>query len=152
MATFVSEPFKANALRAAYRRADIEIHGVDQAVPSYEARLFLNNAEAGVTTEQSEAEGYLGSFFVFGKVECWGEEGHCDDPVERHPYDHRRNPTRYAKFTITVPEERLHRLLGQSSDDPKLSIVVVIPTLERYQDFQPSEVLRFDRLSIVTFA
>lgn len=152
MATFVSEPFKADALRAAYRRADIEIHGVDQAMPSYEARVFLNNPEADVMTEQTEADGYLGSFFMFGKVECWGEEGHCDDPVERRHFDRRRNPTRYAKFAITVPEGRLHRLLGQSPGDPTLSVVVVIPNVERYQAFQPSDVLRFDRLSVVTFA
>ena len=152
MATFVSGPFKADALRADYRRADVEVHGVDQAVPSYEARVFLNNPEAEATTEQTEAEGYLGSFFVFGKVECWGEEGHCDDPAERRRFDHRRNPTRFAKFALTVPPGRLQQVLGQSSGDPTLSVVVVMPEVERYRDFEPAEVLKFDRLSIVIFA
>jgi hypothetical protein len=151
MATFDSKPFARQPLATAYARADIEVHGVDQAVPSYEGRIFLNNAEADAETARDAAHGYLGSFFVFGKVECWGEEGHCDEP-DRREFDRRRNPTRYAKFRVKIPEGALARRLEDAGDEVTLSVVAVLPEREEYKRFDPVDVLRFERLSIVTYA
>ncbi|MGH2770764.1 MAG: hypothetical protein ACRDJF_09630 [Actinomycetota bacterium] len=150
MATFVSSPFPTGNLRGRARRADIEIHGVDQAVPSYEGRIFLNNPDADRNSALNETSGYLGSFFVFGKVECWGEAGHCDEP-QRRPYDRRRPPVMHAKVRITVPEGRLERLIGQASGDPTLSVVAVLPDRKDYQQFSEEDVLKFERLSIIVY-
>jgi hypothetical protein len=151
VATYVSDRFRLDALLGAYR-ADLEFHGVDQAVPSYEGRVFLDNPDATADTAKDETSGYLGSFFVFGKVECWGEEGHCDDPVARRKFDRRRNPTRFAKVRLTVPEGRLERVLGQGGDEHTISVVAVLPNRPDYADFDPAQVLTFQRLSIVAYA
>ncbi len=54
----------ADAARIA--RADIEVGGLEQAGPSFELRVFLNNAEAGADTEPAEDNGYAGSIHVYG--------------------------------------------------------------------------------------
>lgn len=151
MATFDSNPFPVGVLREGYRRADLEFHGVDQAVPSYEARVFLNNPGADAHTAKEEDSGYLGSFFVFGKVECWGEEGHCEEP-ERRKFDRRRNPTRWAKFRVTVPEGRLQRLIARGEgDEMTVNVVAVLPDREDYRQYDPADVVKFRRLSIITY-
>jgi hypothetical protein len=40
--------------------------GVDQAGPSFEARVFLNNPEADASTPLTPEAGYAGAFHVFG--------------------------------------------------------------------------------------
>ncbi len=150
MATFDSQPIPTAGLRMGYRRADVELHGVDQAVPSYEGRVFVGNAEADEATARNEENGYLGSFFVFGKLECWGEEGHCEPP-ERVAFDRRRDPTRWAKVRVRVPDGRLARVLEGAGDEAALSIVAVVPPHADYERVRPADVLRFERLSIVTY-
>ena len=149
MATFDSKPIEAAALRTRYRRADLEFHGVDQAVPSYEARIFVNNADATAETETTEENRYLASFFVFGKSECWGEEGHCDQPV-RKDFDRRRDPTRYAKIRVRTPEGVLARL-ADAGDELTINVVAVLPAHAGYERFDPTDALRFSRVSIVTY-
>ena len=148
MATFDSRPFSAQPLRAGYRRADLEFHGVDQAVPSYEARIFVDNPEADAGTPLSEDNRYLGSFFVFGKFECWGDEGHCEEPV-RTKFDRRRNPTRYAKIRVRTPEGRLAKVAAEA-DELTLNIVAVLPRHRDYESLDPADALRFSRASIIT--
>jgi hypothetical protein len=146
MATFDSDSFPAGPLITAYRRADVELHGVDQAVPSYEGRMFLNRPDADRTTPLSEDEGYIGSFFVFGKVECWGDdEEHCA-PATGRKFDARRPPPRYAKVRVRTPEGVVRRLAERAAGDLSLHIVAVAPEAEERPDM-----LRFDRLSIVTY-
>ena len=151
MATFDSKPFPAAPLRTGYRRADIELHGVDQAVPSYEAHIFLNNPRATENTKLTARNRYLGSFSIFGKLECWGEEGHCDEPAGGK-FDRRRSPTRYAKIRIRTPDGRLAELAGKGEDKLTLNIVVVLSQDGEYERFEADDVLRFSRLAIVTYA
>lgn len=51
-----------------FGRADIEFEGVDQAGPSFEARVFVNNPAADETTERTPESGYAGSFHVYGQA------------------------------------------------------------------------------------
>lgn len=151
MATFVSEQFDGAALLGDYSRVDVELHGVDQAVPSYEGRIFLNNPDADEDAARDESSGYLGSFFVFGKDDCWGEEGHCD-VREARKFDRRRDPTRFAKVRVTVPRERLTRLLQDGEDNQAtVSIVAVVPETPDREHPEPSEVLHFERVSFITY-
>jgi len=151
MATFDSEPFAATPLRTRFVRADIELHGVDQAVPSYEARIFLSNPDATAQTEPTPDNRYVGSFSVFGKLDCWGDEGHCDEPV-RGKFERRRAPTRYAKIRVRTPEGLLAGLARAAGDHLTLNIVVLLPEHPDYERFEPTDVLRFSRLAIVTYA
>jgi hypothetical protein len=48
------------------RRADLIFAGVDQAGPSYEARVFLNKPDADESTPRTPQMGYAGSFHVYG--------------------------------------------------------------------------------------
>jgi hypothetical protein len=48
------------------RRAEVIFAGVDQAGPSFEARVFLNNPDADESTPQTPEAGYAGSFHVYG--------------------------------------------------------------------------------------
>lgn len=151
MATFDSKPFPAASLRTGYRRADIELHGIDQAVPSYEGRIFLDNPKASDKTRLTASNRYLGSFSVFGKLDCWGEEGHCDEPAGGK-FDRRRSPTRYAKIRVRTPDGRLAELASKADDQVTLNIAVVLPQHPEYKRFEPAEILRFSRLAIVTYA
>lgn len=47
-------------------RAELVFGGIEQAGPSFEGRVFVNNPSADGATEKTPANGYVGSFHVFG--------------------------------------------------------------------------------------
>src|SRR4051794_7035606 len=47
---------------AGVERVELVFGGVEQAGPSFEGRVFLNNPDAAETTDR----GYVGSFYVYG--------------------------------------------------------------------------------------
>lgn len=148
MAAFASSGFAAAALRGGYRRADVELHRVDLAVPSYEGRIFVDRPEADRETPLDTEHGYLGSFFVFGKRDCWGEdEEHCAEPTTR-PFDHRRPPNRYAKIRVRIRDGALQELATRADGELTLHVVAAVTGDET----PAGDILRFDRLSIVTYA
>jgi hypothetical protein len=68
-----------------FERADIVFEGVDQAGPSFEARVFLNNTNARETTAPTTANGYAGAFHVYG----YGHAARAPDapaslPITKH--------------------------------------------------------------------
>jgi hypothetical protein len=141
---FVSEPFPSDALGHPWTRADVELLGVDLTVASYEGRVFVNNPSADASTERGEGSGYVGSFHVFGKEGCWGERGHCDPREERRALDRRRDPTVRAKIRLTADRDVLRRCVEQGGE---LTVTVVPAVPGDEQD----DVLRFERMSIVTY-
>jgi len=152
MPDFTSEPFIFTPTLGAARRVDVELHQVDQAVPSYEGRLFLDNQHADRETARTAEEGYLGSYFVFGKVECWGEdEGHCH-PRSNRKFDRRRPPGRHMKVRVTVPPQRVVALAqraARAGGQVTLSVVAVQTSGDAESR---SDVLRFGRLSLIAYA
>ena len=66
--TFVSSPIHLPSLSEIINagRAVIDVSGIDQAGPSFEGRIFVNNPDAGSETPMTEEEGYAGSFHVYG--------------------------------------------------------------------------------------
>ena len=91
MATFVPNPVTVTlqAPKTPFRRADLEIHGVDHSKASFEGRLFFNNTEATPATPTDDEHRYAGFFWVFGHGGCAGDEGHCEVPTSRRPFDYR---------------------------------------------------------------
>jgi hypothetical protein len=150
MADFVSEAFAAGPLRRPHRRADVELHGVDQTVPSYEGRIFVNNPEADETTKRSRDSGFLGSFHVFGKAGCWGEEGHCEEQPPRRKFDRRRGPTLRAKIRVTLDAEQLQQIASRE-EELTISVVAAVPSRDDYRQLAGEGVLRFKRLSLITY-
>lgn len=69
------------------RRFDLILRGVRHIGCSYEGRVFFNNDDANEKTKRTLKNGYAGSFFVFGKGDCYGASGHCDPRTDRLPYD-----------------------------------------------------------------
>lgn len=47
-------------------KVEIKAHGVDQAGPSFEVRVFLDNPNADIDTPLEGHYGYAGSFHVYG--------------------------------------------------------------------------------------
>jgi hypothetical protein len=65
---FVSRPIRLDLGPRGrnFERADIEISGIEQAGPSFEGRVFLNNPDASLETAPTPENGYAGSFHVYG--------------------------------------------------------------------------------------
>ncbi len=64
-----------NELPSQFSRADLEFIGVDHSGASYEARVFVNNPSADIGTQTNEANGYAGSYYIFGHGGCFGDIG-----------------------------------------------------------------------------
>jgi hypothetical protein len=128
------------------------LHGVDLAVPSYEGRIFLDNPGADASTPLTDDERYVGSFHVFGKVDCWGEDDEHCAPATRRGFDRRRPPNRLAKVRLRTREGLLRGLLERLGDEATLNVVAVLPPHPDYRERTPEDALRFERIAIVTYA
>src|SRR5690349_15743431 len=108
-----------------FRRADLEFHGLDHSRASFTARLFFNQPDAEVSTPTDDAHGYAGSFTIFGHGGCAGDEGHCEVPTERRPFDLRPAHQLTPATKRVVVTSALRRAL-QGSDALELTIVPVL--------------------------
>ena len=134
---------------ATYHRADLVFDGVDHSGHSYALRIFFNNPGATETTDTSAENGYAGSVYVFGHGGCFGDQGHCEVPVDRGPFDlrppHQLTP---AKMWLEVTDAV--RQVAQRQEGLVITVVPVVPVV-------PGEAageapLPFQRISLVTYA
>jgi hypothetical protein len=138
---FVHDP------KAPFKRADLELIGVDQRVASFSAHVYLNNPrvseDAGI-----EGRGYAGSFAFFGHGEdCWGDAGHCDIPAPVSAFDKRAESTSQpANVTVDVTEAL--RELGDK-EETKVTILAWPATTGR--EASGEDPLHFDQLMLVTY-
>ncbi len=65
MASYTAPPILVTAPRRD-GRAEFIFGGIEQAGPSFEGRVFLNNPEADERTSLTPDSGYAGSFHVYG--------------------------------------------------------------------------------------
>jgi hypothetical protein len=146
MQPFVSKPIGLTSadIGASYNRADLIFDGVDHSGASFALRVFFNNPAATAETGRSAENGYVGSVYVFGHGGCFGDEGHCDVPTERRPFDvrppHQLTP---AKMWIQVTDAL--RQLAQHED--RLTITVVHMAMAQADGPMP-----FEKVSLVTYA
>ena len=148
---FVSKPieFRPSALENTFARADLQLHGLDHSGASYEGRIFLNNAEADVSTPRMEKYGYAGSFHVFGHGTCYGDVGHCEVHGERRSRDLRpSHPLTRAFKRIPITNALRHAIAG-SETPVTVTIVPVIQGGDVGCDLV--DVLHFERLRLVTY-
>lgn len=134
-----------------HSRVDLEFHGVDHSGSSYGARVFLGNPEADEDTPFNEESGYVGSFFVFGHGGCFGDAGHCDVPGgPRGPYDRRLpHPLTRQKKTLVLPKTLVERLREDAVGEVT---VTVVPVASDSPVVAGDDLLKFDRLSLVTYS
>lgn len=148
MGPFVSAPIPNPAAEGEpeFTRADLVFYGVDHSGPSFEARIFLNTPDAGLSTPRDLELGYAGSFTIFGHAGCAGDAGHCDVPTgPADPFDARPpHPlTRQTKTVIIT--EALRRVA-----DPDLTITIV-PVRPGALDAELADSLEFDEFRLLTY-
>jgi hypothetical protein len=131
---------------ATYRRADLVFDGVDHSGRSYSLRVFFNNPAATVNTGLSAENGYAGSVYVFGHGGCFGDQGHCDVPMERQPFDlrppHQLTP---AKMWLEVTDA-----IGRVAQGEERLVITVVPVVAG--EAAADAPLPFQRVSLVTYA
>jgi hypothetical protein len=142
--TSKSLPF-AHDPRAPIVGAALELIGVDQRVPSFSSRVYLNNPRVD---EESGADtrGYAGSFSFFGHGEdCWGDHGHCEIPAAVSPFDKRAESTSQpANITVDITEA-----LTQVLDKEAIRVTILSWAAGGDESTDP---LSFDELMLVTYS
>lgn len=81
-----SIPLPTGGVRAG-QRADVVLDGLEQAGPSFEVRVFVNNPSATAATKPAAASGYAGSVYVYGEgapVAEIGTAAHPQTPMTRN--------------------------------------------------------------------
>lgn len=132
-----------------FYRADIEFHGVDHSGASFQARVFLNNPNANEETELTDTEGYAGAFNIFGHGGCFGDDqGHCDVPTERRPFDPRTGHALTPAIKIVIATEAVRKALALTTA-PTVTVVPVITSSTPRCDLE--DVLKFEYFRIVTY-
>jgi hypothetical protein len=117
MGTFSAPSVRVDAAEAK-GKIELVFRGVEQAGPSFEARVFLNNTEANENTAQTVDAGYAGSFHVYGygsplppaMAEAKSKRARGDEPIAPIEKDLEVNP------------ETFHRAIARSVD---LTVTVV---------------------------
>lgn len=138
--SFVYDP------KTPFKRADLELVGVDQRVPSFSAHVYLDNPRISEDAG-TDGRGYAGSFAFFGHGEdCWGDEGHCALPDAVSPFDKRAESTAQpANVTVEVTDA-LKRLVD------KTAVRVTILAWTAGEKAGDKEPLHFDELMLVTYS
>ena len=88
-------------------------------------RLFFNRPDAAADTDRHRAR-HAGSFHILGHGGCAGDEGHCEVPTERRPYD-RRTPHQLTPLSKrVVVTDALRRALTDRATEILLTAVAVL--------------------------
>src|ERR687887_1023553 len=132
-----------------FSRADLEFRGVDHSGPSYQARIFLDNAQADDSTPTEEATGFAGAFNVFGHGGGFGELGHCDvRDAPRNLYDRRLPHPLTPQFKTVVITDALRRVLRTSRAKTLTVTVVGVVYENAYSLVQVADPLKFESVSL----
>jgi len=154
MADFIANPITVTlaAPTAPFRRADIALHGVDHSKASFEGRLFFNNPDATVATPTDDEHRYAGSFWVFAHGGCAGDEGHCEVPAARRPFDFRPEHQLTEMSYQVIVTDKLRELTT-----PGDSFTVTVVPFVRPELAEPlpaklvTDVLQVQRVDLLTY-
>jgi hypothetical protein len=86
---YTSGAIKLQGIVPGFARANLLFECVDHSEASFEARIFVNNPDAGPSTLMNLDSGYAGRFHIFGHGGCFGDVGHCEIRGPRRSYDPR---------------------------------------------------------------
>jgi tyrosinase len=142
---FVSAALELPDPEGAFARADLVFYGVDHSGSSYEARVFLDNADATVQTGRDDAS-YAGAYHVFGHGGCFGDEGHCDVPSgPTDPFDLRPPHQLLPQVKIVVVTDAVRNLLAAGKTEVVVTVVAETP------GDRPNDVLDFSTIRLLTY-
>jgi hypothetical protein len=131
-----------------FTRADLEFIGVEHSGASYEARVFINNPDAGGDTPPVEANGYAGSFSIFGHGGCFGDVGHCDIHKEQDPFDPRPSHPLLPIKKVVIATNAIKSAVTRKAD---ISVTVVPVVMGWTEKSDTDDVLKFDHINLVTY-
>ena len=137
-----------HGLRPSFRRADLEIYGIDTFCPSYVGRIFLNDPVVDESNCSEERETYAGLFAVFGHAQCVGDQGHCDVPTSRRRFDDRPSHPLTPAFRRVVITDALRRAMDSSEE---ITITIIASASIDEADLEQESFLNLGGLQIVTF-
>ena len=147
MQRWSSKPLSfAHDPKAPFKRADLELIGVDQRVPSFSADVYLNHTRLKEDTGR-KGKGYAASFAFFGHGEdCWGGDGHCEIPAAVSAFDKRpESAAQPANVTIEITEA-----LRAVADKETVRVTILAwPSDPKASTEAP---LQFDELMLVTYS
>lgn len=144
------ERFRSKALELpdpehGFDRVDLAFYDVDHSSATYEARIFIGAPRGLARDVGADHPAYAGSFFVFGHDRCYGEEGHCEVPEGRDPFDLRLPHHLEPEAEIVTVTDAVRRLAeGGKRKAP-------VDVLARGPDGAPVKALAFDRLRLLTY-
>jgi hypothetical protein len=136
-----------------FDHADLQFHNVDHSGHSYEVRVYLNNKDATPETGRDEAQGYAGSFHIFGHGGCYGEEGHCD-PHQRGTYafDYRLPHPLLPIMKSLEVTDTLKRLRDEGAEEVSVTLVPVrYDSAAAYVPDDVDDELKLESVSLVTY-
>jgi hypothetical protein len=126
-------------------RIDLVLYELDHSGPSYEGRVFIGGGRPGPTAG-AEHPSYAGSFHVFGHGPCRGEEGHCEVPAERDPFDFRLPHHLEPHLAILTVTDAVRALIDAGEEKARVSIAA------HDGDGEQVEALAFTKLRLLTYA
>jgi hypothetical protein len=139
---------KVDQLPTEYQRADLEFIGVDHSGASYEARVYVNNANADANTQPTPTNGYAGSFYIFGHGGCFGDVGHCDVHPKRDEFDPRpSSPLEPIKKIVDATDAIKTAAAGTS----EINVTVVPVILSWTEKSELTDVCKYDHINLVTY-
>jgi tyrosinase len=122
---FVSKPLDIpEAVRSAFRSAEVRLHRIPQLPRSCFIRVFLNLPDANAETSIEHAN-YAGYLAIFGHGPCYGGPGHCATPSQPRKYDLRprsHNTPRNHRINVT---QAARRLLDGGASSFQITLVVI---------------------------
>lgn len=143
---YVSAELSLGRLDRDFYRADIVFHNVDHSEASFDARVYLNNLDADEKTGVASETGYAGTFHIFGHGGCYGDEGHCDI-TDRRMYDPRPAHPLTSGRKVVIATDAVRRAMQEGPT----ATVTVVPVVTATTQKCNGDVLKFDRLEVVTY-
>ncbi|SRR5258708_918213 len=144
---FVSDPIhlELGAEGLDFKRADIEVYGIDQSGPSYEGRVFLNNPGANADTPPTADNGYAGSFHVYG-YGIWPADVVKDAVHEGPEAPSAEQEGIRAPIQKEVIATETVRRAAATGRDP---IVTIVPVYHGHRHRDASDALKLEGVKIV---
>ena len=148
--TYTSKPVSIDFAGPDHRftSADLEILGIDHSQASYEGRVYFNNPKADAGTPKTLAQGYAGSFYIFGHGGCFGDVGHCEINERLDAYD-LRDPHPLRPTLARVPVTAALKQFAKSHAEISITIVPVVSAATELCDTK--NVFRFERMRFLTY-
>lgn len=144
---FVSAPIPLTAAQAAghFTRAELVFYDVDARHASFTARVFLQDL-GEVDLSPDRLDGYAGFFAIFGHGGCSGDEGHCEIPESRDPFDLGPPHPLTPQVKLVDVTDRLRQLGAE------VVIAVVLAVRPSREGALLSDVMSFSAVRLLTYA